>query len=217
MRRASRAFALAFGIGILLLLCIGALERRTEAFTLGVEPTGPASLPRGEEICQRPIEVSAGFSRIYLEPGSERGPAAAFDVRVRRLPSGRQLAEGGFPGGYEGRRTAVITVGDVRAGSRISVCIRNAGVRPLQVYGSSGLSNPSSAAHYRGEAIDFDLALVFLRSDDASLLSLTNDIIARASLFRGAWVGAWAGWLILALLLTAFPLLLFRALRDVER
>ena len=41
-------------------------------------------------------------------------------------------------------------------------------------------------------------------------------MVSRAALFRGEWIGPWAVWLVVVLLLTAFPLLLYRALRAVE-
>ena len=214
MHRATLAFAVVFAAGLGLLLALGLLEQRSEAFTLGVEPASPLKLSPGAEVCQRSIEPPAGFSRVTLEVVSKPGRAPTFDVRV--LSRGRQVAGNPAVGTLSGERTPVVTVGDVPAGDRISVCVENTGQRAFQVLGNSGLAHPPSAAYRRDKQIDYDMALVFLRPSDASLLSLTGDMVERAALFRGEWIGAWSVWVVVALLLTAFPLLLYRAVRNVE-
>jgi hypothetical protein len=214
MRRATLAFTVVFAAGLCLLLALGLLEQRSEAFTLGVEPALPLKLSPGAKVCQRSIEPPAGFSRVRLEVVSKPGPAPRFDVRI--LSRGRQVAGNPALFTLSGERTVVVTVGDVPAGGRIDVCVENTGRRAFQVLGNSGLAHPPSAA-YRGEKqIDYDLGLVFLRRSDTSLLSLAGDMVERASLFRGEWIGAWAVWVVTASLLTAFPLLLYRALRAAE-
>lgn len=208
-------FAAVFASGLVVLLVVGVLEQRSEAFTLGVTPASPITLPRGAELCQRSIESSAAFSRVRLQVDSKPGPAPGFDVRV--VSRGRELAHASAVGILSGRRPAVITVGSVPEGGQISVCVRNTGRPRLQVYGNSGLAHPASSAYLDGEPIEEDLSLVFLRPREATLLSLTGDMVSRASVFRGEWIGAWSVWLVVILLTTAFPLLLYRALRDVER
>jgi hypothetical protein len=104
----------------------------------------------------------------------------------------------------------------VSPGKSISFCLRNTGRRSLEVYGNGGKANPGSVAYLRGKPIDYDLDLRFLRPDDTSLLGSTGDVVSRAALFRGEWVGPWAAWLVLVLLLTAFPISLYRALRGVS-
>jgi hypothetical protein len=215
MRSASRAFAVAFAIGLSVLLAVGAVVQRSEAFTLGVAAASPVTVVRGAELCQRSIEVPAPFSRVRLEVDSERGPAPSFDVLV--LSSGRQVAGNPVAGALSGRRALVVTVGDVPEGSRISVCVRNTGPRPLHVYGNSGVAHPSSVADLDGEPIDYDMDLTFLRGSDASLLTLIGDMVERASLFRGEWIGTWSVWVVVLLLLTAFPFLLGMAMRSVWR
>jgi hypothetical protein len=214
MRRAALAFAVVFAAGLGLLLVLGMLEKRSVAFTLGVEAVLPLGLSPGGEVCQRSIEPPAGFSRVRLEVVSKPGPAPRFDVRV--LSRGRQVAGNPAVDTLSGERTPVVTVGNVPAGDRISVCVENTGQRTFQVLGNSGLAHPASAAYRREKQIDYDLGLAFLRRSDASLLSLIGDMVERASLFRGEWIGAWSVWVVTALLLTAFPLLLYRALRAVE-
>jgi hypothetical protein len=215
MRSALVAFAVAFAAGLVVLLAIGVLEQRSEAFTLGVAPTSPLTLPHGGEVCQRSIERPTPFSRVRLELASRRRSTP--DLHVRVFSRDRLLAGGPSSGALGGRRAVVVTVGDVPAGARISVCVRNSGRRAVQLYGNSGMANPTSAAFRGGTRVDFDMDLAFLRPTDVSLISLVGDIVSRASLFRGEWIGAWTVWVVMALLLTAFPLLLYRALDDVER
>ena len=56
----------------------------------------------------------------------------------------------------------------------------------------------------------------FSDPDEPSLLGITGDMVSRAALFRGEWIGPWAAWLLLVLLLTAFPICLYQALRGVS-
>lgn len=214
MPRAPTAFAVVFAAGLVLLVGVGLLEQRTQAFTLGVTPAAPLALSPGAEICQRSIDPPAGFSRVMLEMVSERGPAPRFDVRV--LSRGRQVARTPAVGTLSGARKPVVTVGNVPAGHRISVCVENTGRRAFQVLGNSGLAHAPSAAYLRGKQIDYDMALVFLRPSDTSLLSLTGDMVERAALFHGEWIGAGSVWVVVALLLIAMPILLYRGLRAVE-
>lgn len=215
MRKASVVFVVVFAAGLVLLLAVGVLEQRSEAFTLGVVPTEPLDLAPNAEVCQNSIDVPTAFSRVRIEVESGQRSPPLFEVRV--LSGNRELGEGSSSGALGGRREVVVTVGEVSVLGPISVCVRNTGEHPLQVYGNSGAANPASASSLDREHIDYDMDVRFLRATDVSLITLAGDIVARASLFRGEWIGPWSVWLTLALLLTAFPLLLYRALRDVDR
>jgi hypothetical protein len=215
MPRASRSFVVVFAVGVVLLLAVGLLERRSEAFTLGVTPVTPLTLARGSEVCQRSIEPPTDFASVRLDIGSPMRSVPVLDVRV--LSDGRQVARDPSPSTLGGPRTLEVPLGEVQARGPISVCVRNVGRHRVEVYGNSEQASPGSTAYLDGKAIAYDVSLVFLRSGEVSLISLTGDIASRASLFRGAWIGAWSVWLIATALLTAFPLLLYRALRGVER
>ncbi len=214
MPRASLAFAAVFATGVVLLLALGSIERRAEAFTLGVAPVSPLAVPPGAQVCQRSIEPPTEFDRVRLEVGSE-GPAPPVFV-ARLLADGRALARASSSRTIGGRIAVVAPVGVGTTDSPISFCLRNTGRRPLQVFGNDGAAHPASSASLNGKEIDYDIDLRFLRANDASLLSLTGDMVTRASLFRGEPIRPWAVWLVVGLLLTAFPLLLYRALRAVE-
>ena len=215
MRRASVAFVVVFAAGLVLLLVVGLLQQRSEAFTLGVAPVAPLTLPRDAEVCQRSIDPATIFSRVELEVDSGRRSPPLFEVRV--LAKGRPLADGRSAGVLGGRRAVVVTVGEVPARGPISVCLHNTGRRRFDVYGNSGMAHPGSAAFLDGEPVDYDLDLTFLRPTNVSLISLAGDMVRRASLFRGEWIGTWSLWLVAVLLLTAFPLLLYLALQAVGR
>ena len=142
---------------------------------LGVAPATPLNLSPGAELCQRSIERPGGFSRVRLEvvskPGRLRGSTYGSGRAVGRSP--------GIPpcGTLSGSANPVVTVGNVPAGDRISVCVENSGQRAFRVLGNSGDAHPPSAA-YRGEKrIDYDMALVVLRPSDSSLLSLAGDMV----------------------------------------
>jgi hypothetical protein len=215
MPRASASFAVVFAVGVVLLLAVGLLERRSEAFTLGVTPVTPLTLARGSEVCQRSIEPPTGFASVRLDIGSPMRSVPVLDVRV--LSGGRQLARDPSASTLGGRRTLQVPLGEVPAQGPISVCVRSVGRHRVEIYGNAQQASPGSSAYLDGKAIDYDMSLVFLRSGEVSLISLAGDIASRASLFRGPWIGPWSVWLIATALLTAFPLLLYRALRDIER
>jgi hypothetical protein len=214
MPRAALAFAVVFATGLILMLALGSLERRAEVFTLGVAPVDPLSVVPRTEVCQRSIYPPAAFHRVRLEVGSRGAAPPVFDVRV--LTGGRVLARDSSRRTIGGQIAVVVSVGAMSADGPIAFCLRNTGRRPLQVYGNAGAANSTSSAFVNGKRIDYDLDLRFLRANDASLLSLTGSMVRRAALFRGEWIGPWAVWLVVVLLLAAFPLLLYRALRAIE-
>ena len=211
MPRAARAFAVVFAMGLILLLCLATFERRPEAFALGVAPLQPLSVAPSAVACQRSIEPPADFDRVRLEVASRGLAPPVYEVTV--LSRGRVLARDRSSRTIGGRIADVARVGEVPAGESISLCVRNSGRRRLELYGNSGASNASSATYLQGERLDFDIDLRFLRPEDASLLSLAGDMVGRAALFRGEWIGPWSVWPIVLLLVTGFPFLLFRALQ----
>ena len=102
---------------------------------------------------------------------------------------------------------------EVPAGRRIRICISPTRRGGLLVFGNAGAAVRGSSASLNGKPRNRDVDMVFLREDKASVLSLAGEIVQRASLFHGGWVGAWTVWAVVVLLLTAFPALLVLALR----
>jgi hypothetical protein len=85
MSRPVLAFTAVFAAGLLALLAFATLERRQEAFTLGVTPSGPVEVPAGKTICQGPVDVPTSFQRavVSLADGTTE------DGDVRELRDGR--------------------------------------------------------------------------------------------------------------------------------
>jgi hypothetical protein len=217
MRRAVLTFAVVFAAGLVTLVCVGLLERRSEAFTLGVQPAVPTYVGAGGSICQAPIEVVEDFSavRVTISAAVVSSPAARMDVRDAR--TGARLASGTMRAGYPSAQTrARIEVGPVAAGRRVRVCLRVTGDKGLVVWGNASAAARGTSATVNGRPREFDVDLVFLREHDSSVLGMTSDIVRRASLFHGGWVGTWTIWALALLLVTAFPVLLGAAVARVR-
>ena len=213
MRSAALGFAVVFALGVLGLLCIGLIEQRSEAFTLGVQPAQQTYVRSGSRICQAPIDVQVGFSalRFTISAAVVKGPPALvtiYDVRSRR-----RLSAATLEGGYPSRTTDVtVPVDPIPYGRKIRVCLRPSGRLGLLVFGNAAAAARGSSASLDGKPLDRDIDLAFLRAHRTSVLGLTGDIVGRASLFHGGWVGTWTLWALAVLLLTAFPTLLVLAL-----
>jgi hypothetical protein len=208
MSRPLVVFGAVFATGVIALLAFAVLERRDQAFTLGVAPASALEAHRGQTICQQPIDVPAGFQRVRLY----LGPGERASVQVRDATTSQTLASGAGRVDEQGGFTATLDR-EVPEGSRIALCLPG----PVTVGGNAPLAARSSSARLDGKSMDADVAAVFLRQDSVSLLGLTGDILERASLFHGSWVKPWLMGLLGVLLLTAFPLLLGAALRESSR
>ena len=199
--------------GLIALALVAERDDRQLAFTTGVVPSIPAAeLRSGETVCQSPISVPEGFDRVSLQAGAPGSLGQPLTVSVLSAEGGRRLGRGRVPGGYFGPSEQPTTVGDIAAGQKISVCVRNAGARKVALYGNAGSAALPSAAVQRGRALDTDITLVFLTRERRSMLSLVPEVFERASLFRPGWVGPWLFWALSAAALLGVPLLLARAL-----
>ena len=201
--------------GLIALALVAERDDRALAFTTGVVPSIPAAeLRSGETVCQSPISVPQGFDRVSVQAGAPGSLGQPLEVSVRSADGGRRLGRGRVPGGYFGPSAQATTVGEIAAGQKISVCVRDAGARKVALYGNAGSAALPSAAVQRGRALDTDITLVFRNREPHSMLSLVPEIFERASLFRPGWVGPWLFWALSAAALLGVPLLLARALTD---
>lgn len=218
-RRALTAFAAVFAAGLAALVITAQLERKSEAFTLGVLPSaGIERLVQGDELCQRPIDVIDSFDRVKLQLGTFARPGSPFVLEVRAGDAGRGSVRARVAGGYRDNMVHTVTLPRaVPEGSSVAVCVRNAGSRPIAPYGNSGASNPTSAAYENGRPLDSDMTLVFLREEPATVLSLVPSIVERASLFHGDWGSRPAYWVLLVLLLVGPASLVALAARAAFR
>src|SRR4051812_7832140 len=167
----SRASIVLIGVVVAAVVAIAALAtRRTPlAFTLGVGVAGPvATLERGDEVCQRPIDVPAGgdFDRVAFSVGTFHRAGSPLAVTVRDA-GGRALSAASVMGGYPDLASQplhrVRLDRTVRPG-RVALCIRNRGRRAVAIYGNVDVAARTSRAYRDGKPVGFDLALVFERA-----------------------------------------------------
>jgi hypothetical protein len=218
-RRALIAFVAVFAVGLVALVITAALERKSEAFTLGVIPAaGIARLGSDDELCQKPIDVIDSFERVRLQLGTFARPGQPFVVEVRDARGGRSIARARVDGGYSDNAVQTVTLSrTVPKGPRIAVCVRNLGDRPIAPYGNSGLSNRTSAAYQNGRRIEGDITITFIRAEPARVLGLVPSIVDRASRFHGAWGSPATYWVLLVLLLVGPASVLALAVRAAFR
>lgn len=215
MRRSGAIALLAVvAIGLLALLAVAGRDERDLAFTTGVVPTIPAAQLRpGVQVCQTNITVPTAFTRVRVKAGSPGGPGQPLAVDVRD-ESNALIAHGRIPGGYPYTTEQSARVGEVKAGRRVAVCVRNAGTRRAQVFGNTDVASLPTQAFVAGKLLPTDVTLVFLEDHRRSMLSALPDVFERASVFRPGWVGPWVYWVLMGLAVAAVPVLLARALAD---
>jgi hypothetical protein len=205
--------------GTLAVAIVGASEKRTLAFTLGVPPSAPmAVLTHGSTMCQQPIAVPSAFDAVELQAGTYMRPGPALAVLVRRMQDGTQLGHGTLASGYPDVAKETVPVGTIPKGEDVAVCITNDGARRVALYGAADAAARDSTALVDGRPTNppTDVALVF-RMKPRSMLAIVPDVLQRMSLFHGGWIGAWLYWLLLVVVVVAVPALLGRALVSALR
>lgn len=213
MRRAALAFLLVAAAAVAALAILGASERRSLAFTLGAPSlVVAATLQPGQEVCQQPVAVPAAFDAVQLHLGTFDAPGPRLAVTIRRAPAGVIAARGVLPAGSADNARSLVRVGHVGTGGNIAICLRDLGPRKVAIYGAPDVAAPASAALIRGFPTGNDLDLVMRTTHPRSTLALLGDVLRRASLFRGSWIGAWLYWLLLAGIVVGVPALIARAL-----
>ena len=224
MPRGARALLLG-GATLVVVAAIAALalDRRSLAFSNGVAPNqAVATLGPGQRACQRRVPVIEGFERVAPTTDTGGRPGPALEVAILDHGSGRVVRVGPAAGGYRTRinypgAPTTATVGRVRHGGAIDVCVRNAGSQPVQLVGTAVRRSSQSGLGLGGggrqRPAGGNLELTFLRARPVPLLTELPVAFRRASLFHPPVVGAWTFWLLAVLIAVAVPLLLARALR----
>ncbi len=214
MRRpAVIAFVALAAVALAAVAVLGASERRSLAFTLGVTPYAPvATLEPGQQVCQAPIPAGASFDAVELQPSAQRRPSGPLYVTVARAGDRVVLGRGTLAVAAPRPQRRVVDVGHVDADGEIVVCVRAAGAGAVSLYGGPDQSARTSTAALDGRPLGADLDLVFRRAHAVSTVALLPRMLARAALFRGDWIGPWLYWLLLAAVALGVPLLLARAL-----
>ncbi|MGB9183745.1 MAG: hypothetical protein WCB67_06740 [Solirubrobacteraceae bacterium] len=211
------AFVLASVLALGGLLAAAATDRRDTAFSLGVADNVPvASLAHGRTLCQGPFIVRVAFSALQMWVR----PAHALEVEIRSASSRRVLVARQITTSptLTGELTIPLGTTTIQKGTRITVCVRNAGPdrvafeggRPTRNSGRFEISGAptrnSGGFEISGRHHAKAIALLFLRPHPPALLSLLPAVFQRASLFKPAWVGAWTFWALGAAMICAFAL-----------
>ncbi|MFL5825940.1 MAG: hypothetical protein ACJ76V_05400 [Thermoleophilaceae bacterium] len=168
------------------------------AYSPGIAPFDAGrTLTGGETSCQQ-FDLPVVADAVTL-PVRSAGPGPPLDVLARGA-GGRVIGRGSVAGGYASGHMVSTRVGPMPAGSKVEICVRNAGGASVVVPGENGTMD-----------------IAFLRTKPKSTLSLLGDALDRASVFRPGWVGGWTFWVLLALVGVGAPLVLARALAAAER
>jgi hypothetical protein len=216
--RPELALLASLAVGLVVLALVGLTRSNDNAFTLGVVPGGVAAeLERGDRACQERIDAPEDFSEIELQIGTYRRAGAPLMVTVHESEGrGRLLGRGELAGGYPDVSRQLIPVGKIEGGRQVAICVETAGGRRTALYGNAGRAAPASTLEIDGKLVDGDLTLVFHTSEQRSLIAKLPDILERAALFKGGWVGAWVFWLLLAGVLLVVPVALVYAIRALR-
>ncbi|HXE44432.1 MAG TPA: hypothetical protein VN635_04460 [Conexibacter sp.] len=214
MRRPAVIAFLALALAALAtVVALGAGQRRSLAFTLGVTPFAPvATLQPGQQVCQQPIPAAAPFEAVELRVRAQRQPTGPLVVTVVRVADRAPLGRGTLADAAPRAQRRVVAVGHVDVGGEIALCVRDAGRRAVALYGGPDQSARTSSAYLDGRPLDADLDIVFRRADPVSTLTLLPRMLDSAALFRVGWIGPWLYWLLLAAVAIGVPLLLARSL-----
>lgn len=238
MGRAVAALLVVVVLGVAALVVRAATLSSDVSFPLGVVPALPvAPLATGQSACQRPLGVDGAFDAVLFNPGTPAKLSPAADVLVRDAATGRLLATGRLPAGFDRTRSQTVRFPSVSGRRPVAVCFRNRGPARLEIYGDAsnlactptarGANSPSatcppgrgaptnstSEAYIGGRDTGGDMSVTLLRVHGRSLLDRLPSIMRRAALFRPAFVSAGLWWALLACWLLATPLLLADALR----
>jgi hypothetical protein len=210
-------------IGVAILALAGvvvaaAIDRRDLAFTPGVPALGPVvQVDPGRQACQHELRAKAAFRAVELIPGPPPVVRGRLAVRVVDSRSGEVLGRGVVPPGRPGGQPLSVRIGKVTGARRIDVCIGDLGPAPVTLTGGRAESVPGSRLTRGSKEIEgYALSLRFLRERPRSVLSQVPLIFRRAALFRPGLVGSWTFWVLAALVALGVPLLLARALADVD-
>ena len=191
-----------------------AADDRRVAFAFGVPPAGiVVTLARGDEACQRPIDVPASADGVRFTAAVREGMGAPLRVRVQReegAASATVLALGG-------RQAAVEAPVGVREGERVAICVRSEARGAVGLYGGPVQAAGESALYAAGQPVPADLSLEFVHAEPRSALSLAPAVLERAALFNASWVAPWLLWGLAAAFAIAVPALLTGALRGALR
>jgi hypothetical protein len=213
-RRVWRA-ALIVAIPVLLLIAVYCLRPRDYfTGTNNVEGYGYVlETPRGAPVCVPGLELPAGTARLRLQLISRTPERPPLHLTLR-IPGRTITSDLGAVGVSSNRVSAAIfTVPQLSATRSATACLTAGDV--VNWGGTPLLAPPSpDPPTLGGRPLPVRIAVWYLprRGDQRSYLSRAGKILARASLFRPAFVGPWLYALLFLMLLPALALTAVRCL-----
>jgi len=191
------AVTLVVGVAVVIAVLVLALSDRDVhlAGTNNVFDRFPvADLQPGDELCEQleTVPAEAATVRLSVEPRAAGGPLA-----VRVLEGERVVSRGGRPGGWEGASVEVPIDTVRRTVSEAQVCITNGGDSALILRGY-GIEPARFGFKLRGEQVDKQVRLTYLRAEPESWWSMAGVVAHRFGLGRGELFGGWVAfaWLV---------------------
>jgi len=203
-RRAWMPFAFLALLALVALLLSALRDGPVRAYAVGVPSVRRVALARPHhQACEGLIHSQRAFQSVVLwgtyVSGTPRVEVSVAHSGTKTLISGG-LVERSPPGG-DGQFTAKLR-SPVGAGQSVTVCVNDPGGE-LKLRGStSGYSGVSITDSEPPQAF----AMVMFEPGQHSVVGSLRLAFSRASLFRPSWVGPWTFWILLSLLLGAFPL-----------
>src|SRR3954464_3675310 len=173
----SRRAAIAIAAIVLLVVAgelVFAAGKRTDLVqSTWVNPVVPvAPVKPGSTVCQQPLGVSETFDRVRFNAGTFGRPGPPLFVSVTDQDSRAELASGEVrPGWVDNGTPRNVTLGAVKPGASVSVCIRNEGRVTTYLYGDYyhgafgkgplGVTptNSTSVAYIDGHQLEGDMAV----------------------------------------------------------
>jgi hypothetical protein len=171
-----------------------------------------AELEPGDELCEQLETVPGDAAAVRLSVARASGGPLA--VRVRR--EGRTVSRGERPGGWEGESVDVPIDAVPRTLTEARVCVANRGDSALTLNGY-GVEPKRLGFRLRGEQVDRQIRLAYLRAEPESWWSVAAVVAHRFGLGRGELFGGWVviAWLVGVLAMAALVVRLL--LREARR
>ena len=231
-----RSFGAAVAVGLIVLLVVvlrGSLDTTQSLHVPAYDPV--AGLAPGQRACQERVPVDRAFTGVRFTPDvapfgdfALGGPTLA--VVVRRTGDRRVLARGRLRRGTSRGGPREVALPPVPAGGPVDVCFLSLGPGRVALYGrrsevelsrdpyDAGRITTLSDLRLDGRRLPGDLSLELLDPDGRrrSAFAALAVKLQRASHFKADGVTPVTLWALLALLLTAVPVLLVRALGALE-
>jgi len=148
-----------------------------------------AELQAGDELCERfeTVPGDAAAVRLSVAPGPS-GVGAPLSVRI--LGRKRVISHGQRPGGWTGESVEVPVREVSHTITRTRVCVTNRGEAPLTLRGY-GVEPARLGFTLRGDEVDQQIRLTYLRAEPESWWSLAGVVAHRFGLGRGELFGGW--------------------------